>query len=265
MDALTALIHEDATQSMPPYDAVAARPRGHPRLVARARAPAAAARACIPTVAANGVAGVRPVQAERRAARATSRGRSRCSRSRTAGSSSSRSSSTPTRCSRSSACPHRLERQTDSVTRLDGAATDRCLTSVRPRCRPRSAAVVPAAVASVRQNVRQAHERDELEQVARCVTQANLAAVPSRGELQPRERVDRHRVGVDAARRRTRDVGATPPPAARRSGCKPSAGRRARWGRGWRTRPSAALRLSSRGRRLVRRPTHRSSPQAGSR
>ena len=44
MDALTALIHEDATQSMPPYDLWLPRPRRHPRLVGRSRAPAAAAR-----------------------------------------------------------------------------------------------------------------------------------------------------------------------------------------------------------------------------
>ena len=36
MDSLVALLHEDATQSMPPVRAVAARPRRHPRVVARA-------------------------------------------------------------------------------------------------------------------------------------------------------------------------------------------------------------------------------------
>ena len=31
------------------------------------------------------------------------------------------------------------------------------------------------------------------------VTESNLAAVPARGELEPRESVDRHRVGLDTA------------------------------------------------------------------
>ena len=35
MDALTALIHEDATQSMPPYELWLSGSRGHPRLVGR--------------------------------------------------------------------------------------------------------------------------------------------------------------------------------------------------------------------------------------
>ena len=103
MEALTSLIHEDATQSMPPYELWLARPRRHPPLVGRAgrglpRLPRD------PDPGGERVARVRPVQAERDRRRATSRGRSRCSRSRTAGSSSSPSSSAPRRCSRSSAC-----------------------------------------------------------------------------------------------------------------------------------------------------------------
>ncbi len=35
MDALTSLIHEDATQSMPPFDLWLAGPRRHPHLVVR--------------------------------------------------------------------------------------------------------------------------------------------------------------------------------------------------------------------------------------
>ena len=57
------------------------------------------------------LAGVRPVQAERRTA-ATSRGRCRCSSSQAGGSSSSRSSSTPRRCSRSSGCRRASTRST---------------------------------------------------------------------------------------------------------------------------------------------------------
>ena len=101
MDALTSLIREDATQSMPPYDLWLARPRRHPHVVVRAghRLP--------------GLEGhpYRRGQRRRRrsastsrarAARATSPGRSRCSRPRTAGSTSSRSSSTRSGSSRSS-------------------------------------------------------------------------------------------------------------------------------------------------------------------
>ena len=44
MEALTSLIHEDATQSMPPFDLWLQRPRRHPRAGGSGRAPAAAAR-----------------------------------------------------------------------------------------------------------------------------------------------------------------------------------------------------------------------------
>ena len=81
---------------------LAPRPRRHPHVVVRPRH-----RLQRLARRAGGLrerlAGVRPVQADRRTA-ATSRGRCRCSRSRTAASSSSRSSSTPRRSSRSSAC-----------------------------------------------------------------------------------------------------------------------------------------------------------------
>ena len=50
----------------------------------------------------------------------------------------------------------------------------------------------------VRQDVAQAHERDQPEQVSRRVAQPDLAAAPPRRELEPRERVDRHRIGLDA-------------------------------------------------------------------
>ena len=37
------------------------------------------------------------------------------------------------------------------------------------------------------------------DQVGRRVAQSDLAAAPLRRELEPRERVDRHRIGLDAA------------------------------------------------------------------
>ena len=81
--------------------ALAPGPRRHLALVVRARASAAGARGCVPTVAANGSPAFGQYKPSARAA-ATSRGRSRCSSSRTAGSPSSRSSSTPRRSSRCS-------------------------------------------------------------------------------------------------------------------------------------------------------------------
>ena len=108
MDALTSLIHEDATQSMPPFDLWL---RGRDDILtlvgrARHRLPRLARR---PDDRRERLARVRPVQAERDRATATSRGRSRCSRSRTAGSSSSRSSSTPTRVFPLFGLPPRLD------------------------------------------------------------------------------------------------------------------------------------------------------------
>ena len=77
--ALTSLIHEDATQSMPPYDLWLTRPRRHLHVVVRPghRLPGLARD---PDRGRERLAGVRPVQAEPRAA-ATSRGRCRCSSS----------------------------------------------------------------------------------------------------------------------------------------------------------------------------------------
>ena len=104
MDALTSLIHEDATQSMPPFD-LWLRGRddiftwwfgpGH-RLPRLAGDPDRRARTARRRSASTSRA---------RRARATTRGRCRCSRSQTAGSSRSRSSSTPRRSSRCSGCP----------------------------------------------------------------------------------------------------------------------------------------------------------------
>jgi len=50
---------------------------------------------------------------------------------------------------------------------------------------------------SVRQDVRQPHESDELAELVRRMSQPDLALVPPGGELKPRESVNGHRVGVD--------------------------------------------------------------------
>lgn len=55
----------------------------------------------------------------------------------------------------------------------------------------------PPALELTGQDVCEPHERDELEQLGGCVLQPDPAAVPLRGDLQPREGVDGHRVRVD--------------------------------------------------------------------
>ena len=101
MDALTALIHEDAQQSMPPFDLWLT---GRDDIFTWWFGPGNGCRGSrvIPTVAANGSPAFGQYKPTRRR-RLRAGGRSRCSSSRTAGSSSSRSSSTSRRCSRSSA------------------------------------------------------------------------------------------------------------------------------------------------------------------
>ena len=105
------------------------------------------------------LAGVRPVQAERDRRGLRPVGAAGARGCQPAGSSSSRSSSTPRRCSRCSAC----------------------------RC------------TSTRKHVAQADERDELLQLGRRAAQPELQAEPPRGELQPREHVDRGGVGGQRA------------------------------------------------------------------
>jgi GNAT superfamily N-acetyltransferase len=51
---------------------------------------------------------------------------------------------------------------------------------------------------SLRQDVREPHERHDLAELGRCAPQAHPAAMPAGGELKARQRVDRHRVGLDA-------------------------------------------------------------------
>ena len=74
-------------------------------------------------------------------------------------------------------------------------------------------------------------KRDQVEQLVRRVAQPHLAAVAAGGELEPRERVDRHRVGLDPGHVAQGDVGAALAPATRRPGRRGRAGRRARSGR----------------------------------
>ena len=63
----------------------------------------------------------------------------------------------------------------------------------------------------VRQDVLQAHECDQVEQVVRSVAELDPATLTSRGELEPRERIDGDCVRVDAV-----DVAAEIPAAALR-------------------------------------------------
>ena len=58
------------------------------------------------------------------------------------------------------------------------------------------------------------------------------AAVPAGGELEPRERVDRHRVGLDAAHVAEGDVGAARPEQRAHPLAEARAGRRVRSDRG---------------------------------
>ena len=203
MDALTALIHEDATQSMPPFDLWLQRPRRHLRVVVRPghRLPRLARD---PDRGRERRAGVRPVQAEpdRRRLRAV-------------GAPGARDRGRPDRR------VHVLPRHRRRSSRCSAC---RCLDRAR---RPQR---------SVRQDVAQAHEGDELEQLARRVAQPTWqpwrrAASWSRASASTVTASD-----VDAAHVAERDVGAARARAARRRGRRARAGRRGRSGRGSRRR-----------------------------
>ena len=179
MDALTSLIREDATQSMPPFDLWL---RGRDDILTWWVGPGAGCRGSrvLATTAANGAPafGQYKPSADRR--RVTSRGRCRCSRSRTAGSPGSRSSSTRSGCSRCSGYP------------LVSALSD------------------PSSFGRrllIQEDVGQAHESHELSELVRCVAQPNPAASAASGELEAREGVDGHRVRADAAHVDERDRG----------------------------------------------------------
>ena len=87
MDALTALIHEDATQSMPPYELWL---RGREDILGWWVGQGAGCRGSrvIPTQTANGSPAFAQYKPSEDGARAMTRGRCRCSRSPTARSSS---------------------------------------------------------------------------------------------------------------------------------------------------------------------------------
>ena len=138
-----------------------------------------------------------------RAARATSLGRYRCSRSRTA-----------------DRRAHLLPRRRDAVPALRASAR------VRRVARP-----------FVRQHTRQAHELDQLEERLRRVLEAHRTAASHRGELETRERVDRHRIRLDAGHVTNDDAADLARTARDRRG---RGGRRDGSGRGWRRRPRAA-------------------------
>ena len=147
MDALTSLIHEDATQSMPPFDLWLAGRRRHPPLVggARRRLPRLARH---PGVVRERRPGVRPVQAgrERRGVRAL-------------GAAGRRDRGWPHRRA------HVLPRRGEALSAL------------------RAPARIPAARLALDENVAQAHELHELEQRLGCVTQDDSAAAPAGTEL----------------------------------------------------------------------------------
>ena len=166
MDALTSLIQEDATQSMPPFDLWL---RGRDDILAWWFGPGIGCRGSrvVPTVSANGS----PAYGQYKPS-ATGDGYD----------------------------PWALQ-----VIEIVGRPDRRV--HVLPRHRDALPALRLARPARglglVRQDVAQAHEGDECEQFVRRVAQPDLAAAPPRGELEPRERVDRHRVGARRRRRRT--------------------------------------------------------------
>jgi RNA polymerase sigma-70 factor (ECF subfamily) len=110
MDALTSLIREDATQSMPPFDLWL---RGRDDIFTWWFGPGIGCKGSrvIPTVAANGSPAFGQQHAERHGHGLQAHGRRGARDRRRPGSSSSRSSSTPSGCSRSSVCPRGSSRR----------------------------------------------------------------------------------------------------------------------------------------------------------
>ena len=180
---------------------LAARPRRHLRLVVRPRHRLRGL-ARDPDRGRERLAGVRPVQAERDRRRLRAVGAPGARDRGRQGSSSSASSSTPRRSSRSSGCR--------SSSRAGSSAS--CFAS---SCGSTSRSPMNATSSS--------RSREALRSL-------DPAALTPRGELEPREGVDRDRVGVDAVdvadddrRRRSRS-------AARRRGRRARAGRPGRSG-----------------------------------
>ena len=168
MDALTALIKEDAVQSMPPYDMWLHGRDRHLHVVVWA-GNRVSRLAGDPDDVGERLAGVRAVQAERsRRLRAVGApgpgGRRRWDRR-----------------------AHVLPRHRHPLPALRPAATARVLAG---------------------KDVRQSHEGDELEQLVRSMEQPNGAAMPARGHLEPAKGVDRPGVRLDAPNVAEQDVGA---------------------------------------------------------
>ena len=160
----------------------------------------------IPTVCGERLAGVRAVQAERDRRAASTRGRSRCSRSRT------------------------------------GAIVELTFFLDTERVFPLFG-LPPAASRRRRQHVVEPHEgRRASRSSADAFRSRSRGSVTAGGELEPRERVDGHRVRLDAAHVAERDVGAAR--REERADAVAEAGEvaRARSARGRRTRACAAHR-----------------------
>ena len=171
MDALTSLMHEDATLSMPPYDLWL---RGRDdifTLVVRAghRLQRLAGH---PDGRSERLARLRAVQAERDGERLRSMG---AAGARDRGRADRRADVLPRHRSACSRC---------SGSRL---ASTNCVEARRKSGPLRGEYVL------------EAHERDEVEELARRVPQSYLTAMAARGDLQARERVDGHGVRLDAA------------------------------------------------------------------
>ena len=113
MAALTALLHEDAVMTMPPFDLWL---RGTTDITGfMTTLGAACAGSRLVPVAGQRPAGLRPVQAGPGGGAVSLPGRSRSWRSQTAGSPGSTSSSTRSAGSRSSASPLHLEAEADEI------------------------------------------------------------------------------------------------------------------------------------------------------
>ena len=173
MDALTTLIQEDATQSMPPFDLWL---RGRDDIFTWWFGPGIGCRGSrlVPTVAANGSPAFGQYKPRRRRwLRAVG-----APGDRDLGRADRRAHVLPRherRCSRSSGCP-------------SGSTPSRL----------------------VRQHVAQAHEGDELEQLGATRRGGAPRSGGPRGELEPRERVHGHGVGLDPGHLAVGDAGAAP-------------------------------------------------------
>ena len=164
MEALTALIREDATQSMPPFDLWLA---GRDDILTWWFGPGNGCRGSrvIPVALGQRRSGIRPVQAggERGGLRAV-------------GAAGRRDRE------RSDRRAHLLPRRRAAV----------------PALRP------PARLRPLAEHVREAHQLDEFDQRLRCVSQPDPAAASAGRQLQAGESIDRHSIRARPRRRRRR-------------------------------------------------------------